>query len=60
MDTKLITLENLGTFLNNLVLDASVSGQSTWSSEKISEELADISTALSDLDRRIKNLEPQQ
>lgn len=50
MEEKLITLENLSTFLDNLINDSSISNKTTWSSQKISE-------ALASLEERITTLE---
>lgn len=43
---KLIDYEGLGNFREILVNDSSISEKSTWSSEKISDELVDMTTAL--------------
>lgn len=41
MEDKLITLENLDAFLDNVIVDSSVATKSTWSSQLINNELAD-------------------
>ena len=39
MEDKLITLENLDVFLDNVIDDSSVASKRTWSSQKISDLL---------------------
>lgn len=41
MEDKLITLENLDAFLDNVIDDSSVTSKSTWSSQKLSTLIAD-------------------
>lgn len=41
MEDKLITLENLDAFLDNVIVDSSVASKRTWSSEKLSTLVAD-------------------
>lgn len=41
MEDKLITLENLDVFLDNVIVDSSVATKSTWSSQKLSTLVAD-------------------
>lgn len=40
MEDKLITLQNLDTFLDNAIVDTTVATKSTWSSQKISDMIA--------------------
>lgn len=41
MKDKLITLENLDAFLDNVIVDSSVASKRTWSSQKISSLVVD-------------------
>ena len=41
MEDKLITLENLDAFLDNVIVDSSVASKRTWSSQKLSTLVAD-------------------
>ena len=50
MEDKLITLENLDVFLDNVIVDSSVASKRTWSSQKISEALASLEERIAALE----------
>ena len=50
MEDKLITLENLDAFLDNVIVDSSVASKRTWSSQKISGLLDALEARISALE----------
>ena len=53
MDDKLITFDNLDTFLNAVVNDEDIAIKSTWSSEKINDNIIDLSTAINNAVKQV-------